>query len=104
MKVLLFENDEYKESIFENYKNLRTFMKNIRFKTDYDKVWSNLKKVGAVSGSILKNPMPFLLFWHFLDFVELFFIGITRPWLALDPWWTREHGAVWVVPRLGRSS
>jgi hypothetical protein len=42
MKMLLFEHEEYKGSIFGNYntsKNLRAFMKKIRLKTDYGKVY-----------------------------------------------------------------
>jgi hypothetical protein len=42
-----------------------------------------------------------MLFWHFLGFIGIVFyrkshgsgLWITRPWLALGPWWTCEHGA-----------
>jgi hypothetical protein len=41
IKVLLFEDEEYKGPIFENYnigKILSLYVKKIRLKTDYDKV------------------------------------------------------------------
>jgi hypothetical protein len=41
MKVLLFEDEEYKRPIFRNYnigKNLGSLCKKIRLKTDYVKV------------------------------------------------------------------
>jgi hypothetical protein len=47
MKVLLFEDEQYKGPIFGNYnidKNLRAFIYKIKLKTDYDKVHGLISK------------------------------------------------------------
>jgi hypothetical protein len=94
-------NDQYLE-ITALTKIWGPLCKNIRLKTDYNKVQGLIwKKVGTVSGFIKKIQRLSCDFDIFWDFPELFLyrknhesvLWITEPRLALSPWWTHDHGA-----------
>jgi hypothetical protein len=60
-----------------------------------------LKKVGAIYGFIKKVGLSydFAIFWDFLELVLYrkshgLSLWIMKPWLALSPWLTHDHGVV----------
>jgi hypothetical protein len=70
---------------------------------------ANLKKMLELILDLLKNQMLSCNFSIFCDFLDLLLyrkrhgwsLWITRPWLALGPWWTHDRGAVQSLWGLG---